>query len=132
MLLYLIPHLTSHITVIINKCLASGKFPTLWKNANIIPTPKVFNPTDLTHFRPISILPTMSKVLKMIVADQFGNYIAANNILPIAQSGFRCNHSTSTALLKVTDDLLNACDDHKNTCPILLDYSKAFDALDHS
>ena len=51
--------------------------------------------------------------------------------MTITQSGFRCNNSTSTALLKGTDDLFKACDDHKNTCLILLDYSKAFEALDH-
>lgn len=132
MLLYLIPHLSNHITFIINKCLLLGKFPKLWKNANVIPVPKSASPSLLSHFRPISILPVMSKVLEKIVQEQLNEFLHKNKILSSTQSGFRSHHSTTTALLNVTDDLFRAYDANKNSCLILLDYSKAFDMLDHT
>jgi hypothetical protein len=131
MIMYCMPLLLPHLTYLINRCLSSNKFPKQWKNANVIPVPKISQPTDISHYRPISILPTLSKVLEKIVDRQFGNFLAEGNILPSTQSGFRSNHSTTTALLKVTDDILCASDKGQNTCLILLDYSKAFDTLDH-
>lgn len=132
MVLYLIPYLSNHITFIINKCLLTGKFPKSWKNANVIPVPKNTNPSLLSHFRPISILPVMSKLLEKIVQSQLSDFLNKNKVLSPTQSGFRRYHSTATALLKVTDDLLRASDSNNNSCLILLDYSKAFDTLDHT
>lgn len=131
MLNLVFPHLSIYFTYIINKCLANGIFPDVWKKANVLPIPKNNNPTELSHFRPISILPTLSKVLERIVADQLNKYLSSKNIIPFIQSGFRANHSTTTALLHVTDDIFRANDRNHNTCLILLDYSKAFDTLDH-
>lgn len=132
MILYSTPKLLPHITFIINQCLATNTFPQCWKEANLIPVPKVSNPTELSHFRPISILPCMSKIFEKIVDTQFEDFISKHNILPSTQSGFRKNHSTNTALLNVTDDIFRATDQGQNTCLVLLDYSKAFDTLDHN
>jgi hypothetical protein len=132
MLSYISPYLTSYITYIINKCLESSIFPKAWKYSNVIPVPKVPDPEEYSQFRPISILPTISKIIEKIVHDQVSEYIKINKILPSTQSGFRPNHGTSTALLHVTDDIYRACDAGKSTVLILLDYSKAFDTLDHS
>lgn len=132
MLLYISPYLTSHITYIVNKCLESSTFPKAWKNSNVIPVPKVANPEEYAQFRPISILPTISKILERIVHNQVSEYVKTNNILPSTQSGFRPNHGTSTALLHVTDDIYRACDSGRGTVLVLLDYSKAFDTLDHN
>lgn len=132
MLLFLTPHLSLHLTYIMNKCLRSNHFPTLWKIAYISPIPKNNNPTELSHFRPISILPCMSKILERIMSNQLSSFLNVYNILPATQSGFRRDHSTSTALLSITDDIFRAYDQGRDTCLILLDYSKAFDTLDHS
>ena len=72
----------------------------MWKRAHLIPIPKINNPTDYCHFRPISILPTISKILEKIVANQLNNFLTRRQILPTTQSGFRANHNT-TALLNV-------------------------------
>lgn len=74
----------------------------------------------------------MSKILERIIDKQVGNFVRENSILPCTQSGFRGNHSTNTALLKVSDDIFRATDKGQNTCLMLLDYSKAFDTLDHN
>lgn len=130
MLSLLLPHLSSHLTFLINKCLISGSFPNSWKYACVSPVPKKTNPTRISDFRPISILPTISKMLEKIIYEQLSAFLNNNNILPPTQSGFRANHSTTTALLHVTDELFRARDSDKNTCLVLLDYSKAFDTLD--
>lgn len=132
MLDLIFPHLTIYFTFIINKCLARGSFPKAWKDANVIPLPKNSSPLNLSDFRPISILPTLSKVLEKIVSEQLDSYLSEKRILPTIQSGFRANHSTTTALLNVTDDIFRANDEGKNTCLVLLDFSKAFDTLDHA
>lgn len=132
MLLLVIPYLSLHITFIINQCLVTGTYPKQWKDAFVIPVPKVTNPSLLSNFRPISILPTISKILEKIIHEQLTSFLNNNNILPSTQSGFRANHSTTTALLHVSDELFRACDSHKTTFLILLDYSKAFDTLIHT
>lgn len=126
------PFLTPHIAFLINKCLSLNEFPSAWKQSQIIPIPKISKPTLISHFRPISILPTLSKILEKVVHEQLSLFLAKNNILPSTQSGFRPHHSTNTALLDVTDNIFRAYDKHENTCLVLLDYSKAFDTIDHT
>lgn len=122
--------LLHHITFIINTCILTSTYPRAWKTACVVPLAKNSNPIDLSHLRPISILPTLSKVLELILKSQISNYVFDNNIIPAFQSGFRPHHSTTTALLHISDYLLKATDDSQVTCLILLDFSKAFDTLD--
>lgn len=132
MLSLVFPQLSEYFTFIINFCLLKGVFPNAWKDAHVIPVPKNSSSLDMSNFRPISILPTFSKVLEKIVAEQLNTYFANNRLMPTNQSGFRSRHSTTTALLQVTDDLYRANDGSNNTCLILLDFSKAFDTLNHT
>lgn len=127
----ILPHLLRHITFIINTCIKKNHFPAAWKIANIIPTAKNSNPVRLSDYRPISILPFLSKVLEKIMHKQLTDFVNVSKILPFTQSGFRSRHSTATALLKVSDDLFRICDKGDTGCLLLLDYSKAFDTLNH-
>jgi hypothetical protein len=131
MLINVFPFVSTHVTFIINKCLEAGEFPESWKDSLVIPLPKCVEPKSHGDYRPISVLPTMSKILERVVHEQLSQYVNDNNILPATQSGFRSSYSTSTALLHITDDIFNAVDQHKLTCLVLLDYSKAFDTIDH-
>ena len=103
----------------------------MWKQSRIIPLPKKSNPIELSDIRPISILPSLSKVYELILKEQISTFVFDNNIIPPIQSGFRPLHSTTTALLHITDELFKATDQRKISCLVLLDYSKAFDTLDH-
>lgn len=131
MLHLIFPHLSDHITHIINTVLSSNIFPDAWKKANVLPLAKVSNPENFGQLRPISILPTLSKILERIMHKQMSEYVLLNNIIPTVQSGFRPKHSTTTALINITDDILRNHDKGMATCLVLLDYSKAFDTLDH-
>ena len=131
MLSYCCPHIIPFIVHLINSCIENSYFPDAWKSSFLLPIPKVPVPDDLKDLRPISILPTLSKAFERILEGQIQEYSLLNNLLPSAQSGFRKDHSCTTALLKVTDDILQAADRGELTALILLDYSKAFDKLDH-
>ena len=118
------------LTHIINFSLFSSSFPSSWKLAHIVPIPKVKNPELASHYRPISILPVLSKILEKVVHSQISTYVIEHNVLSPYQSGFRSGHSTSTALLKVTDDILKKMDQQELTVLVLLDFSNAFLCVD--
>ena len=121
------------ILSIMNRSLSSGIVPSNFKNAVVQPLLKKvsLDPLVLNNFRPISKLPFLSKVLEKIVSNQLITFMNFNTIFEKFQSGFRAMHSTETALLKVTNDLLVNAD--KGDCSILflLDLSSAFDTVNH-
>lgn len=125
------PFLIPHITHVINNCLELSIFPQSWKMAHVAPLPKINNPTEFSHLRSISILPTLSKVLERVMELQMKSYIDAQNVLPAMQSGFRSGYNCTSALCNVTDDIFRACDDNQITVLVLLDYSRAFDTINH-
>lgn len=131
MLKLCVPVIANHITHIINCSLERGYFPRAWREALVKPFPKIPNPTEYKELRPINLLPIMSKVLERIVFLQIYEYICANNILPQNQSGFRRCHSTTTAMLNLTDNIFRSLDKNLSVILISLDYSKAFDMIDH-
>lgn len=125
------PTLLLPLTHIVNLCLEVGYFPASWKVALVCPLPKIANPKTYSDLRPISLLPFLSKVLERIVYQQVYDFLNQNSILPPCQSGFRKGHSTATTLLKICNDILKARDHKELTALILLDFSKAFDTINH-
>ncbi|XP_026328672.1 uncharacterized protein LOC113236727 [Hyposmocoma kahamanoa] len=119
------------ITHIINCSLSSGTFPSSWRRAYVLPLPKINNPSVLKHFRPISILPFLSKILEAVVHRQLSSFLFRHNVLGQYQSGFRPGHSTTTALLKVTEDIREGMEASRLTALVLIDFSNAFNAVDH-
>lgn len=126
------PYIIPFITHVINKCIETSYYPDSWKNANVLPLPKISQPTEFSHLRSISILPTFSKILEKILDGQIRSFLDRFNILPLKQSGFRPGFGCETAMSDVVDDVLKACDDGKISALILLDFTKAFDMLNHS
>lgn len=126
------PTIIPILTEIFNSCIENSIFPSQWKVAEVIPLPKVSSPKTVTELRPISLLPVLSKVFEKLIYRQIIDYFTENHLLPKLQSGFRKGYSTATALLKVLDDILLAADKGDTSALVLLDYSKAFDTLNHS
>jgi Reverse transcriptase (RNA-dependent DNA polymerase) len=95
----------------------------------VLPIPKVSNPAGFSDFRPISLLPCLSKVCEVLMAGQMNGHIRSFGLLCPFQSGFRRHHSTTTAVLKVTEDIRLNLEDGQAT--VLVDFSPAFDMIAH-
>lgn len=131
MLKLCLPMIVNHVTHIINCCLEIGYFPQCWKRSVVTPVPKVKNPSSVNELRPISLLPVLSKVLERVVHLQASNFLRKNSLLPVHQSGFVEGRSTTSALFNITDNIVRALDEKQASMLVLLDYSKAFDLIDH-
>lgn len=129
MLLLTLPHSLGTITAIINKSIMSSVFPDAWKVALVTPLPKKSHVSSFKDLRPISILPCISKIIERLVYTQLSAFLEKNQVLPVLQSGFRKTRSTATALLDVVDNILSAQDMGMGTIMALLDFSRAFDAI---
>lgn len=126
-----LPYITNLLTHIFNHCITTSTFPKLWKVANVIPIAKKASATSPSDYRPISILPVFSKSLESLMCSQIQEYISANGLLSPMQSGFRSFHSCKSAALKLLDDLRVEYDKGHISYICLLDFSKAFDSVDH-
>ena len=126
-----LPRISSLLTHILNVSFESNTFPERWKKALITPIPKCEVPLVESDFRPISLLPTFSKILEKAANVQIVAYLLKYDLLDPYQSAYKKNHSTFTALLKITDDILDSIDDSNITLLIFLDFSKAFDTVNH-
>ena len=127
----LINRISSIITDIINTSLDQNIYPDRWKIAIITPIPKVPIPMKPSDFRPISILVTLSKIIGRLTSRQMVRYLNEHNLLDPYQSAYKINHSTATTHLKISEDIFEAIDDCDITLLILLDFSKAFDTVNH-
>uniref|UniRef100_A0A8C5QTN4 Reverse transcriptase domain-containing protein n=1 Tax=Leptobrachium leishanense TaxID=445787 RepID=A0A8C5QTN4_9ANUR len=125
------PAIANPVATLINESLATGYIPKLWKTARVVPIHKSGDNTLVSNYRPISLLPVMSKVLEKCVYTQLRDYYQYWNYLTPDQSGFRPNHSTTTALLKVCNDIQAGMEQGNLTGAIFLDFAKAFDTVDH-
>ena len=126
------PIVAEPLTNIINSSLLSSNFPKKWKLASVKPLHKGGDKHLLTNYRPISLLPTCSKVIERVVHTQLTDHLEANNLVYPHQSGFRPKHSTATTLLKITNDWHQALDSGLLVGVLYLDVSKAFDTVNHS
>ena len=86
---------------------------------------------DINNYRPISILPTLSKTLKKHVANSLHKFLRDNNLIYNLQSAFRTGHSTETALIRLTDEILLNMDKDEATGLVFVYFRKAFDTIDH-
>ena len=124
--------LTKPLTLIINQSLHSGIYPDKLKIGKIIPVYKKNDKHQLENYRPISLLPTISKLFEMVVHDQISLYFSQNNYLSSSQYGFRKLHSTEHAILEIADRISCELDKGNTPLAIFLDLSKAFDTLNHT
>ena len=110
--------------------ITTGIFPDSFKNIQIIPIFKKGDLSLLIIYRPISLLPTISKVFERIIFDQVYHYFNSNNLLAEQQYGFRKKkHSTEYAAIKLVDHISKEMESEKRPCALFIDLSKAFDTL---
>ena len=132
MLKLCLPVISPVLLHIVNSCLTRCDIPDEWKHSLVNPIHKSGDPSNPANFRPISIIPVISKVIERVVQRQLYNYLTTNHLLSDTQHGFRTRHSTETALVTISDRVLLANDQNQISLLCLLDLSKCFDVIDHS
>lgn len=121
--------LAEPLTKLFNDSIIDGIFPSAFKTAKIIPIHKSGNKTNISNYRPISILPAFSKIFELIMKKILMCYLNKHNILCDRQFGFRPGLNTFDAVHKFTSDLYSALDEHKSILTVFVDFSKAFDTV---
>ena len=119
------------IAYIINQSLSTGIFPDVLKIARVKSLFKKGDKSDPNNYRPISILPSISKIFEKAMLLQLHSYFHTNNLYFSSQYGFREKHSTELASLELLDKIYKDMDNGKTPFNIFIDLSKAFDSLNH-
>jgi len=126
------PVLATPLTKIMNQSIASGKFPTSWKEANITALWKgKGSQASPSNYRPISVLNVFSKIFEKVIANRLYHFAVSTGAIPPHQFAFRKGASTETALTIAVDDWLKALEHNEETTVVAVDLSKAFDVVNH-
>ena len=126
------PIIAKHLDYIFNHSLYMGEFPNNWKIARVSPIYKEGSPDERSNYRPISVLPVLSRLFEKLVYNQLYKYLDRHKFLYKHQSGFRSIHSVVTCLLSNTNEWYLNLDDKKYTGIVFIHLKKAFDTVDHA
>ena len=120
------------VTLLINASLEQGIFPSALKIAKVIPIFKSGKRNDVSNYRPISLLSVFSKIYEKIMYRRIISFLNNNKLINNRQYGFRAAHSCEHALLDAQSVLTRTLDNKETALLLLIDFSKAFDMVDHS
>ena len=123
--------LSQPISELCNLSIKLGSFPDSCKIAKLKPLFKKGSKTNPSNYRPISLLPLISKIIEKLIHEQTSSFLSNNELLYNYQSGFQKNHSTDSCLTFLHDKILKGFDKGLMTGMILVDLQKAFDTIDH-
>ena len=132
MLKEICPFIVDILSDLFNQSLNTGIFPELMKEAEVVPLFKSKSPLEVTNYRPISLLLTISKILEKIIYCRTYNFLNETNQLFVSQYGFRAKHACDHAISELLGEIVKNHQLGKHTVGIFLDLSKAFDTLEHS
>ena len=121
------------LTAVINTSLESGVFPAKFKETLIRPLLKKHNldPEELKSYRPVSNLHFISKITEKIASQRLEEHLNIHSLHDPFQSAYKINHSTETAIIKISNDIITSLDRGRCTILVSLDLSAAFDTVDH-
>jgi len=125
-------NISQPICHILNLSIRTSTVPTLWKIARVVPIHKKGNTTDPANFRPISLLPVLSKILEKAVHSQLIDFLENENLLSDRQFGYRRNRSTNLATTLLLDEIKKQVNEGLLVGSVFIDLSKAFDTLSHA
>ena len=125
------PFVTDTLTYIYNLCIDKHQFPTQFKQAKVIPLFKSGDNSQPSNYRPISVLSLLSKPLEKHIHKHIYRHLDKFDLLHKNQSGFRKNHSCQTTLINLVDKWLNNINNNQFNGVLFIDFTKAFDLIDH-
>ena len=117
------------IADLINVCFETGIFPNSLKKAIVLPLYKKDCPDLMSNYRPISILPKLSKIIEKCLKSRLVHYFTRNNLFNSVQFGFLAEKSTQDAILHLTEKIYKNLHDKLSTLAVYIDFSKCFDTL---
>lgn len=120
------------LATIFNQAFFSGAYPEQLKIGRVVPIYKADDPNDLANYRPITILSCINNLFEKLIAKRVMNFLEKFSILTENQHGFRNNHSSSTAVNAVTENVNQALNSSNIVVGIFLDIRKAFDSVNHT
>ncbi len=123
-----VPH---HLSRLFNDSLGSETIPNEWKRATVVPIHKKGPRSNKNNYRPISLLPTPIKILEKLVHEHISGHLEEKGLLNNNQEGFRRGRSTISAIAKITSRLHTAMNEGNVATTAFIDFSKAFDTVDH-
>nr|XP_047127778.1 uncharacterized protein LOC124808627 [Hydra vulgaris] len=124
--------LTSHIiskplSIMINNLLKNGEFPEVFKEAQVIPIYKAGSLKDFSNYQPIWLLSNLSKVFEKAMHNRLYKFLEKFKCLYQHQYGFRSKHSTTLALIEITEKIRRALNNKHFACRMFVDLQKTFD-----
>jgi hypothetical protein len=125
------PVMVEIITKLFNMSIAQGKFPDALKNAKVIPIHKDDSRSEMSNYRPISLLPTLSKIIEKLMYARLISFFTKHNILYENQFGFQSNMFTEDAVNKLLNYITETLEKNEYGVCIFLDFAKAFDTVNH-
>ena len=123
--------ISNPLCIIFNKSFQEGMFPNMLKTANIFPIYKADSKLKACNYRPISILPILSKILEKLMHQRIIKFITKHKILYEHQFGFQKGKSTEHAILDVYNKIIESIQENKVPTCVFLDFAKAFDTVNH-
>lgn len=114
-----------------NKLMIDGEFPDSLKIAKVTPIFKSGTKTDPGNYRPISVLPIISKILEKIIHSRLVNYLDSFSFLSERQYGFRPQNNTTAATIDLTTKIRQNIDKKNIALGVFIDLKKAFDTVSH-
>ena len=119
-------------TRIYNESILSGKVPAIFKISKVTPVFKSVRMSVLENYRSIAVISSFSKVLERLAYNQFMSFLGKGCLRFNFQFGYRKRYSSEDAIPETLENLKSATDDQEITCGIFLDFSKAFDTINHN
>ena len=127
-----LPFIENSLAVLLNTSIETSQVLDSWKVARVTPIFKDGDKTDKSNYRPISVLPVISRLFEKLVFEQLYDFMEESGHFTCDQSGFLCQRSTLTCLLKMSDDWYSGLDLGKLVGLVLIDLKKVFDTVDHN
>lgn len=127
----IMPSIAEPLGLVFTRCLNEGHFPEQLKMSKVVPLFKGGKKSKPENYRPISILPALSKVFETLIKNRITEFLEKYDIICKNQHGYQKNKSTNSAITSLLLEVAEGFDNRKTSQLVTCDLSKAFDTINH-